>query len=210
MKPAKNTRPSTGADNPANSTNSYKQIGINKLGTLLSSQTTDTFEYFSKQFAIQSANFFCFAFLRCDVYSLFHSFSLCKSGLFSRYSLPRNESAQHHWKLFFIQCFAHEELLLSEGGLSPLSGGDSEDITRSPAAVQIGCGGACNEGIVVLVARYLHGGQVLFAPAQQQVFAVQQLGPGNHGIRVGHLGVVDIRPALANDPARAGFAVRQP
>ncbi|MFB8371857.1 hypothetical protein ACFC25_21110, partial [Pseudarthrobacter sp. NPDC055928] len=31
-------------------TTNQKTIGINKLGTLLSSQTTDTFEYFSKQF----------------------------------------------------------------------------------------------------------------------------------------------------------------
>ncbi|WP_454699767.1 hypothetical protein [Arthrobacter humicola] len=29
-------------DNPVNSTNSIQKIGINKLGTLLSSQTTDT------------------------------------------------------------------------------------------------------------------------------------------------------------------------
>ncbi|WP_205754655.1 hypothetical protein, partial [Pseudarthrobacter sp. NamE2] len=39
----------------------HKTIGINKLGTLLSSQTTDTFEYFGNKIRI------CFAFssLRC-------------------------------------------------------------------------------------------------------------------------------------------------
>jgi hypothetical protein len=41
LKPAVKTRPPTGADSPVNSTN-QKTIGINKLGTLLSSQTTDT------------------------------------------------------------------------------------------------------------------------------------------------------------------------
>jgi hypothetical protein len=49
LKPAVKTMPSTGwTTRPKQPIN--KTIGINKLGTLLSSQTTDTFEYLSKQF----------------------------------------------------------------------------------------------------------------------------------------------------------------
>ncbi|MDQ0632092.1 hypothetical protein QFZ40_000001, partial [Arthrobacter pascens] len=41
MKPAVKTRPNHEVADPAKTTN-QKTIGINKLGTLLSSQTTDT------------------------------------------------------------------------------------------------------------------------------------------------------------------------
>ena len=103
-----------------------------------------------------------------------------------------------------------EELLLSEGGLSPLSGGDSEDITRSPAAVQIGCGGACILSDQVLLAGDPNRGQVLLAAAEEQVLAVQQLGRGDHRVRICDFGVVDVGAALADHPARGGLAVRQP
>jgi hypothetical protein len=97
--------------------------------------------------------------------------------------------------------FEVEELLLSEGSLSPLSGGDSEDTTRSPAAVQIGCGGACILPVPVLGAGHLNCGQVLLAPAEQQVLAVQQLRRGDHRVRIRDFGVVDIGAALSDDTA---------
>src|SRR6476620_6447063 len=116
---------------------------------------------------------------------------------------------------FSSNMFELEELLLSEGGLSPLSGGDSEDITRSPAAAQIGCGGACILpvpvlGVRVLSAGHLNRGQVLLAAAEQQVLAVQQLGRGDYRVRIRDFGVVDVGAALAHYPARGGLAVRQP
>ncbi|MEZ2391007.1 hypothetical protein AB6813_15975, partial [bacterium RCC_150] len=121
-----------------NSTN-QKTIGINKLGTLLSSQTTDTFEYFSKQ--IQSS-----VFLRRDVYTVFHSNSLCKSGFFSRYSPS---------ELNIPNCSINSPLsrtLVRSGSFTingvrsqffRISGGDSENNTRSPRAAQVGPEGAC-------------------------------------------------------------------
>ncbi|MEK0154372.1 hypothetical protein, partial [Arthrobacter oryzae] len=42
-----------------------KTIGINKLGTLLSSQTTDTFEYFSNNYLNSSEFFVIISSLRC-------------------------------------------------------------------------------------------------------------------------------------------------
>jgi len=71
-----------------------------------------------------------------------------------------------------------------EGGLSPLTGGDSENNTRSPVAVQIGLGGACIGSRKRLRNQYFHRGEVLLAAAQEQVLAVQQLGFGNDGLRI--------------------------
>jgi hypothetical protein len=93
--------------------------------------------------------FICFAFLRCDVYSLFHSYSLCKSGLFSRYSPGGTNPPITNGSFSSFHALHMKNRFSSEGGLSPLSGGDSEDITRSPAAVQIGCEGACNRVLAV-------------------------------------------------------------
>jgi hypothetical protein len=54
-----------------------------------------------------------------------------------------NESAHQKVKHFINSRAVHMMNCFSfEGGLSPLSGGDSENNTRSPAAVQIGFGGA--------------------------------------------------------------------
>ena len=152
-----------------------------------------------KQFRFIIENL-CFAFLRCDVSSLFHSFSLCKSGIFTRYS-HRGMNQPITNGSFSSFMLVVEELLLSEGSLSPLSGGDSEDITRSPAAVQIGCGGACILPVPVLDAAHLNCGQVLLAPANQQVLAVQQLGRWDHRVRIRDFGVVDIGAALSDDTA---------
>ncbi|MFX1819902.1 hypothetical protein PV768_08935, partial [Pseudarthrobacter sp. CC4] len=121
-----------------------KTIGINKLGTLLSSQTTDTFEYSRKQF--NSMNFY-FVFLRCDVSILFHSFSLCKSGCFPGIHSAERIRPSKTGAISSVSASAHREVASLFGGGWSLffrfSGGDSENITRSPAAVQIGCGGAC-------------------------------------------------------------------
>ncbi|WP_233092004.1 hypothetical protein, partial [Arthrobacter sp. MSA 4-2] len=68
---------------PANSTN-QKTIGINKLGTLLSSQTTNTWEYFSEpdpKFSLEILQ--SSLFLRRGVLlTYFISFPFVKSVLF--------------------------------------------------------------------------------------------------------------------------------
>jgi hypothetical protein len=61
--------------------------------------------------------------------------------LVERIRPSKSEAFLHFSAVHMKNCFS------CEGGLSPLNGGDSEDITRSSAAVQIGCGGAC-EGAV--------------------------------------------------------------
>lgn len=71
-----------------------------------------------------------------------------------------------------------------EGGLSPLSGGDSENNTRSPAAVQIGFGGACKGTRKGLRNQYFHRGEVLLAAAQKKVLAMQQLGLRDDRLRI--------------------------
>ncbi|WP_459793775.1 hypothetical protein, partial [Arthrobacter sp. AD-310] len=62
----------------ANSTN--KTIGINKHGTLLSSQTTDTFEYFRNNLEFVS-HFFAAMFQAYFIHIHF-----CKSGVFPEFT----------------------------------------------------------------------------------------------------------------------------
>jgi len=52
LKPAKNTKPHHRGGTIRQFQPINKTIGINKLGTLLSSQTTEAFEYFLKQFIL--------------------------------------------------------------------------------------------------------------------------------------------------------------
>jgi hypothetical protein len=123
-----------------NSTN--KKIGINKLGTLLSSQTTGANEYFLKLEFYEF--FYCFAFLRCDVYNLFHSISLVKSAFSAIFHSIKNVPAT----IFSVSGFrtaVHAELLSIYLGilsscslcLFQLSGGDSENNTQGSGLLQI-------------------------------------------------------------------------
>jgi hypothetical protein len=65
LKPAeKQPNHTTGWHNPVKS-NQLIIIGINKLGTLLSSQTTDTFEYFSNKYLNSDEFFVSISSLRC-------------------------------------------------------------------------------------------------------------------------------------------------
>ncbi|MEC5201182.1 hypothetical protein RCH21_003438, partial [Arthrobacter sp. PL16] len=70
------------AQQPANSTN-QKTIGINKLGTLLSSQTTGTFDYLQAWRFNALLGLFSFAVM---FIAYFNSFSLVKSAALA-YSL---------------------------------------------------------------------------------------------------------------------------
>ncbi|MCU1564949.1 MAG: hypothetical protein JWN05_3328 [Arthrobacter sp.] len=109
LKPAKNTRPHHGVAGPGK---------FNQFNTInWYQQTWHTIEFSNnrhmrilpKQFII--SEFFCFAFLRCDVYSLFHSFPLCKSGIFSRNSLCRVNPPSKIRSISFLR-LALESLLL--------------------------------------------------------------------------------------------------
>jgi hypothetical protein len=84
--------------------------------------------------------------------SYFIHFHFANPVVFPEFTLW-NESAHHKVKQLFDPVLPHMVNLLHffGGGWSlffRFSGGDSENITRSPAAVQIGCGGACR---VVLI-----------------------------------------------------------
>ena len=95
---------------------------------------------FSEQFR---KNFFS-VFLRCDVFILFHSCSLLQIRLFSRNSLNgMNPPSKKGSNFRSMHRMAENCFSISVGGLSPLSGGDSENNTRPSAAAQIGCRGAC-------------------------------------------------------------------
>src|SRR3954467_7144989 len=140
-----------------------KTIGINKLGTLLSSQTTDTFEY-SRKNSI-SEFLFRISSLRC-FHPISSIFAFANPVIFPEFTLW-NESAQQNKKQSFqILAVRGRNCFSSVGGLSPLSGGDSENNTRPPTAVQIGCRKACMQDPEVLGNQYLYSGQVLLAPAQ--------------------------------------------
>ncbi|WP_364401440.1 hypothetical protein, partial [Pseudarthrobacter sp. LMD1-1-1.1] len=140
LKPAKNTKPHHRGGTIRQIQPITYIIGIDKLGTLLSSQTTDTFEYSRNN---SKKNFFS-VFLRCDVFILFHSYSLLQIRLFSRNSLcGMNPPSKMGSILRSMHRMADNCFSISVGGLSPLSGGDSENNTRPSAAAQIGRRGAC-------------------------------------------------------------------
>src|SRR3954469_12180590 len=95
-------------------------------------------------------------FLRCDVSILFHSYSLLQIRvIFPEFALW-NESAQQNKKqILQVHAVRSKNCFSSVGGLSPLSGGDSENNTRPPTAVQIGCRKACMQDPEVLGNQYL-------------------------------------------------------
>jgi hypothetical protein len=78
---------------PANSTN-QKTIGINKLGTLLSSQTTETFDYLRDQRFHASRP----VFLRRCVYILFHLSFPCQILRFGVMPAYEYSTGQSHGK----------------------------------------------------------------------------------------------------------------
>ncbi|MFC0457765.1 hypothetical protein ACFFGR_14570, partial [Arthrobacter liuii] len=161
----------TGAARSGKFNQSHNIIGINKLGTLLSSQTTDTFEYSRKQFINELL--FRISSLRC--FNLISSiFTFANPVVFPEFTWW-DESAQQNGRQFLqIHAKRGKNCFSSVGGLSPLSGGDSKNNTRPPAAAQIGCRGACIKDPKVLRNQHLNSGQVLLAPAQEQVLAVQK------------------------------------
>ncbi|MEO5319925.1 hypothetical protein PV761_15215, partial [Arthrobacter sp. CC3] len=83
-----------------NSTNSIQKIGINKLGTLLSSQTTDTFEYFSNNY-LNSNEFFCYHFFAAMFLAYFIHFHFANPVILPKFTWW-SESAQQNMKQFFI------------------------------------------------------------------------------------------------------------
>ncbi|WP_141688852.1 hypothetical protein [Pseudarthrobacter enclensis] len=117
-------------------------IGINKLGTLLSSQTTDTFEYsrnnsFSNEFPFRISSLRCFKLISFD-------FTFANPAVFPEFTQwneihpAKSEAFRQSMRSMFENRFS-----IFVGSLSPLSGGDSENNTRPSAAAQIGCRVAC-------------------------------------------------------------------
>ncbi|MFJ6004081.1 hypothetical protein, partial [Arthrobacter sp. NPDC092385] len=109
-----------GVRQPANSTN-QKTIGINKLGTLLSSQTTGTFDYLqSRRFRVLSG-LFSFAVMFTAYFILF---SLVKSSALA-YSLHigiRQDNPMTNGGQFRVRFRAHEVTAGFEGGWLPSPG----------------------------------------------------------------------------------------
>ncbi|WP_205787009.1 hypothetical protein, partial [Specibacter cremeus] len=84
----------------------HNQSASKKLGTLLSSQTTNTNEYL-KHFLLR--------FHRCGVYSLFHRNSLCPIGSSCRSSHREFTEFLHH--IFFRSIAARDEAIRKWFGL---------------------------------------------------------------------------------------------
>ena len=144
----------------------------------------------------------------------FIHFHFANSRFSPEYSLCGANPPSIMEAIFIIVRLAHEELLLICGGLSPLSGGDSENNTRSsrgranrPGRSVQGAGFRDGSGSLggpaPTVARFF------FAAAQQQVAPVQQLARRNNSVGIGHLRIVHVGAALATVRRAAELALGQ-
>ncbi|SDH90561.1 hypothetical protein SAMN04488693_1042 [Arthrobacter subterraneus] len=106
-----------------------KTIGINKHGTLLSSQTTEAIHILCKSLF----TFPCCVVTKSNSFELFLSNRLiCRNST----SIIRIRPPENAWHWTSALSARPNHLVLG-GGLSPLSGGDSENITRPSGTVQI-------------------------------------------------------------------------
>ncbi|MHA7155373.1 hypothetical protein, partial [Arthrobacter sp. TMN-50] len=108
-----------------------KTIGINKHGTLLSSQTTGAIRIFCKYV-------FYLHFLAATYLKLFHPHSLCQIRVISGFRQKQpNEPSKISGRSGFCAEHMPDYLLNFRRGWLPLNGGNSENITRGSGCAQI-------------------------------------------------------------------------